>query len=274
MAGSGWDRPRSDTVAGRIDNTVPHSARVWNYLLGGRDNYEPDRRIGDHINRNWSGLSEVARTSRHMLTRAVRHLAHEAGVRQFLDVGTGLPTMDNTHEVAQRVAPDARIVYVDNDPLVLVHAQALLTSTPEGVTAFVEADLRDTGRILREAGETLDLTQPVALILMGIIGHVADYDEARAVARRLVEGLPSGSYLLCYDGTATSEEMLTAQDEYNRSGAVPYYVRTPEQIAGFFEGLDLVAPGVVRVTDWHPEPEPQPAPPAEVDAYGGLARKQ
>ncbi len=271
MTDTGRDRTRSDTVADEIDNTLPHSARVWNYLLGGKDNYEPDRQIGDHINRTWPGLGDVARTSRHMLARGVRHLAGEAGVRQFLDVGTGLPTVDNTHEVAQRVTPDARIVYVDNDPLVLVHAQALLTSTPEGATAYVDADLRDAETILAEAGKTLDLTRPVGLILMGIIGHIADYDEARAIVRRLIDGLPSGSYLLYYDGTATSDEMLTAQDEYNRSGAIPYYVRTPEQIAGFFEGLDLVDPGVVRVTEWRPGPEP--VQPSEVDAYGGLARK-
>ncbi|MDT0379922.1 SAM-dependent methyltransferase [Streptomyces sp. DSM 42041] len=271
MADDGRDGTRGDTIADKIDNTVPHSARVWNYLLGGKDNYEPDRQIGDHISRTWPGLALVARTSRHMLARAVRHLAADAGVRQFLDVGTGLPTVDNTHEVAQSVAPDARVVYVDNDPLVLVHAQALLTSTPEGATAYVDADLGDADTILAEAAEVLDMEQPVALILMGIIGHVADYDEARAMVRRLLDGLPSGSYLLYYDGTATSEAMLTAQEEYNRSGAVPYYVRTPEQIAGFFEGLDLVEPGVVPVTAWRPDPEPEP--PATVDAYGGLARK-
>lgn len=271
MTDTGQGRARSDTVADRIDNTVPHSARVWNYLLGGKDNYEPDRQIGDHICRTWPGLADVARTSRAMLVRAVRHLAGEAGVRQFLDVGTGLPTVDNTHEVAQSVAPDARIVYVDNDPLVLTHAQALLGSTPEGTTAYVDADLRDADTILAEAGKNLDLEQPVALILMGIIGHVADYDEARAIVRRLLDGLPSGSFLLYYDGTATSDEMLTAQDEYNRSGAVPYYVRTPEEIAGFFDGLELVEPGVVRVTDWRPAPGS--TTPAAVDAYGGLARK-
>ncbi|WP_419993290.1 SAM-dependent methyltransferase [Streptomyces boninensis] len=255
-----------------IDPSVPHSARFWNYWLGGKDNYEADREIADQIAASWPGLVDVARTSRQLLIRAVRHLAGEAGIRQFLDVGTGLPTADNTHEIAQGVAPDARIVYVDNDPLVLAHARALLTSTPEGKTAYIDADLRDPDAIVAEAAKTLDFGQPVALIMMGVLGHVEDYEEARALIRSLMAPLPPGSYLLHYDGSATSPEMIEAQDQYNSSGAIPYYVRSPEQIAGFHEGLELVDPGVVMVTEWRPEAT-QVGTPQRVDAYGGLGRK-
>lgn len=265
--------PDPGQATSRIDVSVPHSARFWNYWLGGRDNYQADREIAEQIAATWPGLVDVARTSRHFLHRAIHHLVGEAGVRQFLDVGTGLPTADNTHEVAQRVAPESRIVYVDNDPLVLAHARALLTSTPEGATDYLDADLNDTDTILREAARTLDFAQPVALILMGIIGHVADYEEAKAIIRKLLGALPSGSYLVHYDGTNTSPGMVDAQDQYNSSGAVPYYVRSPEQIAGYFEGLEILEPGIVRVTQWRPEPVDPLGSPGEVDAFGGIGRK-
>lgn len=266
------DVPSDSGAPARIDTSVPHSARFWNVWLGGKDNYPVDREIANQIAEAWPGLVDVARTSRHFLHRVIHHLAGEVGVRQFLDIGTGLPTADNTHEVAQRVAPDSRIVYVDNDPLVLAHARALLTSTPEGRTAYLDADLYQPESILRQAAETLDLTKPVALILMGIIGHVEDYECARTLIRQLMERLPSGSFLVHYDGTATSQEMIDAQNSYNSSGAVPYYVRTPEQIAGYFEGLELLEPGVVRVTEWRPELQEIDEPRA-VDAFGGVGRK-
>ncbi len=208
--------------------------------------------------------------------RAVRYLAGEAGVRQFLDIGTGLPSADNTHEVAQRVAPESRIVYVDNDPLVLTHARAMLTSTPEGVTDYVDADLRDPGKILEAAAQTLDFTQPVALMLMGILGHVGDYDEARSIVKRLMNALPSGSYLALDDGTDVVDKAAVeeAQGAYNESGAIPYHPRSPEQIAGFFEGLELVEPGVVSVPRWRPDPATSRGGlPAELDAFGGVGRK-
>lgn len=255
----------------KIDTSVPHSARVWNCLLGGKDHYPVDRALAEQINDSWPGLGHIARTSRHFLGRAVGHLAAEAGVRQFLDVGTGLPTVDNTHELAQRIAPESKVVYVDNDPLVLVHAHALLTSTPEGTTDYIEADMRETGRILTAAARTLDLSRPVALIMMGVLGHIPDYDEALSIVRRLVGGLPSGSHLLAYDGTDTSPEAVTAQDDYNASGTAPYFVRGPEQITRFFDGLDILDPGVTMVTRWRPENSP--FPPAYVDAYGGVGRK-
>ncbi|GAA2404589.1 SAM-dependent methyltransferase [Streptomyces glaucosporus] len=250
---------------------MPHSARVWNYLLGGKDNYPVDRKLGDAILQASPGLADVARTSREFLGRAIRHLAGEAGVRQFLDIGTGLPTADNTHEIAQRVAPESRIVYVDNDPLVLTHARALLTSSPEGATDYLHADVRDPDAILRAAAETLDFTRPVVLILMGVMGHIADHGEALAVMRRLMGALPSGSYLVHYDGTSTSASMVDAQERYNDSDTDAYHVRTPEQMERAFEGLEVLEPGVVPCTHWRPEPGT--GTPRPVDAYCGVGRK-
>ncbi|WP_370318590.1 SAM-dependent methyltransferase [Actinoplanes sp. ATCC 53533] len=256
----------------KIDTSVPHSARIWNYWLGGKDNYPVDRAAGDQFRATFPGVDEVARASRQFLVRSIGYLAGEAGVRQFLDVGTGLPTADNTHEVAQRVAPEARIVYVDNDPLVLIHARALLTGNPAGATDYIDADLHDPGRILREAARTLDLTEPVALVLSGVLGHVADTGEARGIIGRLMEPLPSGSYLSLNDGTSVvaGPEADKALDEYADTGAVPYRNRTPAEIAGFFAGLELVDPGVVSVPHWRPEPG---AEPRDVDAFGGVGRK-
>jgi hypothetical protein len=266
--------PGKGTASPGFDVSVPHSARVWNYWLGGKDNYPVDRAAGDQFRAVFPEIVDAARTSRGFLTRAVRYLAGEAQVRQFLDVGTGLPTADNTHEVAQRVAPECRIVYVDNDPLVLTHARALLTSTPEGATNYVDADLHDPDKILEAAARTLDFHQPVALMLMGILGHVGDYQEARSITRRLLDPLPSGSYLALNDGTSIiSKEGAEAQEGYNESGAIPYHLRTPEQIAGFFEGLDLVEPGVVSCPRWRPAAGTGGGLPEEVDAFGGVGRK-
>jgi hypothetical protein len=254
-----------------IDTTVPHSARIWNYWLGGKDNYAVDRAAGDQFVEFFPGIRDTARGGRAFLGRAVRYMVGEAGIRQLLDVGTGLPTADNTHEVAQRVAPECRVVYVDNDPLVLVHARALLTSTPEGRTDYVDADMREPETIQRAAERLLDLTRPVALMFMGVLGHVADYGEARAIVNRLLDSLPAGSYLALTDGTNTDPVANEAQEGYNKSGAVPYYPRPPKEIAGFFEGLELVEPGVVSVTRWRPD-DPSSVPP-EVPQYGGVARK-
>jgi O-methyltransferase involved in polyketide biosynthesis len=267
--------PGQGTEPPRIDTTVPHSARIWNYWLGGKDNYPVDRAAGDQYREVFPGILDVARASRRFLTRAVRYLAGEAGVRQFLDIGTGLPTADNTHEVAQRLAPDSRVVYVDNDPLVLAYARALLTSTPQGVTRYIDADLREPDRIVEAASKTIDLTEPVALMLMGIVGHIGDDDEARSIVRRLLDALPSGSYLALNDGTnVISKAFAEAQEGYNRSGAIPYHLRSPERIAGFFEGLELVEPGVVSCPRWRPDPGDAAAGlPAEVDAFGGVGRK-
>jgi S-adenosyl methyltransferase len=263
-----------NTARTGIDTTVPHSARIWNYWLGGKDNFAVDRAAGDAWSETFPGMRDVARASRSFLTRSIRYLAQDAGIRQFLDIGTGLPTADNTHQVAQRIAPAARIVYVDNDPLVLAHARALLTSTPEGATAYIHADLRDPEKIAAEAAETLDFSQPIALILSGVMGHVVDLGQARSIVRELLAALPSGSYLSLNDGTSVigREQIEQATQDYNDSGALPYVQRTPEEIASFFEGLELVPPGVVSCPRWRPDPEAGDEP-AELDAFGGVGRK-
>jgi hypothetical protein len=252
-----------------IDTTVPHSARIWNYWLGGKDNYAVDREAGDQYKEVFPGIAVVARTSRGFLTRAVRYLAGEAGMRQFLDIGTGLPTANNTHEVAQRVAPESKIVYVDNDPLVLAHARALLTSSPDGACEYLDADIRDPAAILSTAGGLLNFSQPIALMLMGIMGHFTD-DEAYPIVARLLAGLPPGSYFALYDGANTNEAFNQAQQGYNDSGAVPYHLRSPEQFERYFAGLELVEPGVVPVPHWRPDPG---AEPVEIYSYCGVGRK-
>jgi S-adenosyl methyltransferase len=264
--------PPDDVAGTAIDTSVPHSARIWNYWLQGKDNYAVDRAAGDQYREIFPGITDVARTSRQFLTRAVRYLAGEAGIRQFLDVGTGLPTADNTHEVAQRVAPESRIVYVDNDPLVLAHARALLTSTPEGACEYLDADIRDPASILDAAAQLLDFRQPIALMLMGIMGHFTD-EEAYPIVSSLLDGLPSGSYFALYDGANVNEAFNQAQQGYNESGAVPYYLRSPEQFARFFEGLELVEPGVVPVPHWRPDPD-SAGQPVEIYSYCGVGRKR
>ncbi|MCO5996224.1 SAM-dependent methyltransferase [Actinoallomurus rhizosphaericola] len=255
-----------------IDTTVPHSARIWNYWLGGKDNYPVDRQAGDEFTEIFPGIVDAARAVRHFLARAVRHLAEDVGIRQFLDIGTGLPTVDNTHEIAQRVAPEARIVYVDNDPLVLAHARALLTSTAEGATDYIDADVRDPDRILEAAAETLDFGRPVGLMLMGIMGHLDDRDDPHAIVRRLLDALPSGSHLVLNDGTDADPKRREAHQRYNRGGAVPYHLRSPEEITRFFDGLELLEPGVVPVSQWRPEHSPFGIPP-RVETLGGVGRK-
>lgn len=257
-----------------IDAGVPHSARIWNYWVGGKDNYPIDREVGARIAEMVPDVFDVARHSRAFLGRAVRFLAGEAGIRQFLDIGTGLPTHGNTHEVAQRVAPESRIVYVDNDPLVLVHAQALLTSAPEGATDYIEADVRDPDAILAAAAKTLDFRRPIALMLLGVMGNVVDDDEAYAVVKRLVDALPSGSYLAFNDNSNAvhGEERAAAIQHWNEQGGTPYTTRSPEQIARFFDGLELLDPGVVSTSHWRVEEGAFGLPP-EVGAYCGVARK-
>ncbi len=269
------DRPEelADPPAGAgIDTTVPHSARIWNYWLGGKDNYAVDRTAGRAYVKTFPGITDIARAQRAFLARSITFLAREAGIRQFLDIGTGLPTADNTHQIAQRAVPEARIVYVDNDPLVLAHARALLTSTEEGATDYIHADLRERDKILAAAARTLDLTKPIALILHGIMAHVPDLGEARAIVRGLMDALPSGSYLDLADGASHAAAAFNrAQDKYNQSGAVPYVLRTPEEIASFFEDLELIEPGVVSCPLWRPDPG---AEPAELDVFGGVGRKR
>ncbi|MCW2872958.1 SAM-dependent methyltransferase [Actinacidiphila oryziradicis] len=257
----------------KINTTVPHSARMWNYFLGGKDHYPIDRQIGDQVREVYPGIVDIARHSRAFLSRAVRHLAGEVGIRQFLDIGTGLPTADNTHEVAQRVAPESKIVYVDNDPLVLVHAQALLTSSPQGACDYIEADVRDPDRILREAARTLDFSQPIALMQLGVMGNVLNDEEAYAIEDRLLRALAPGSYLVFEDGTNVVHHEAAAEAERRRAEAGdPYRLRTPEQMARFFDGLEVLPPGVVSVSRWRLEDGPW-SEPEPVDALCGVGRK-
>jgi hypothetical protein len=263
---------RGASAENPIDTTVPHSARIWNYWLGGKDNYAVDRAAGDQFLAAFPDIAVIARASRDFLGRAIRFLAGEAGIRQFLDIGTGLPTFNSTHEVAQQVAPESRIVYVDNDPVVLAHAAALLKSDPRGATDYLDADMRQPEAIIAGAAKTLDFTRPVAVMFLGALGHVADDGQALSVVRRMMEPVAPGSYLVLSDGTnvVRGSEGQAAQDDYNASGAEPYTLRSPEQIARFFDGLELVEPGVVSVPRWRPATGPVPA---EIDQFGGVARK-
>ena len=253
----------------KIDSSVPQTARVWNYWLGGKDNYQVDRDLGDQIAAQYPIIVDIARGDRAVLNRAVRYLAGEAGVSQFLDIGTGLPTTNNTHEVAQEVNPEARIVYVDYDPLVLVHARALLTSSSAGETAYIDSDVEDPERILSQAARTLDFSRPVALTMIGILGNVADYAEARSIVARLLDAVPSGSYLAVSDGTSTSAQSVESQRVAKESGH-PYNLRTPEEIAGYFEGLEILEPGLVPTSRWRPQAG---SAQADLDVYCAVGRK-
>ena len=261
----------SSSAQPSIDTSRPHSARIWNYWLGGKDNYSVDRQVGDEIRRLHPQIITYALADRAFLGRAVRHLAGEAGIRQFLDIGTGLPTVDNTHEVAQRVAPESRVVYADNDPLVLVHAQALLTGTPEGKTDYVDADLRDPVGILEVAARTLDFTKPVAIMLLGIVNFIDELVEAYEIVQRIVGAVPPGSFL-AISHTTRGPQMDAAVAYWNRFGTPKLTQRDPEQIARFFDGLELLEPGVVSCSRWRPEATLW-GEPEEVDLYCGVARK-
>jgi len=258
----------------RIDTTQPHTARIWNYWLGGKDNYEVDRATGDRIRQLHPGIGEYARADRLFLGRAVEHLVTEAGLRQFLDIGTGLPTADNTHEVAQRLAPDARIVYVDNDPLVLAHARALLSSTPQGRTDYLDEDLRNVDSILEHAAKTLDLDEPVALMLLGVVIFIGEDEDPYVLVRRLMDRLPPGSHLVL-SHTVTSPAMPDVDEAvrfWNEHGTPKLTQRTPGDVARFFDGLDLLDPGVVSCSRWRPAPAGQE--PEEVAMFGAVARKR
>jgi hypothetical protein len=257
-----------------IDTTVPQSARVWNYFLGGKDNYPADREAGDQVLALMPEIVDSARAGRAFLGRAVRYLAGEAGVRQFLDIGTGLPTANNTHEVAQAIAPESRIVYVDNDPLVLVHARALLTSSPQGVTSYIDADVRDTGKILAQASRTLDFSQPVALMLLGILNFVVDDDEAHTIVNRLLDAVSSGSYLAVLHPTQEvhGEAMAETKRRWIERGGAPLVDRSRQELAGFFDRLELLEPGVVSCSQWRPDPG-DPNSQVEVAHFCAVGRK-
>jgi hypothetical protein len=268
------DSARTTHGQSMIDTTRAHTARIWDYWLGGKNNYPVDRTVGDQIRQLHPDIGDYARADRVFLGRAVRYLAGEAGIRQFLDIGTGLPTADNTHEVAQRVAPESRIVYVDNDPLVLVHARALLTSTPEGVTDYLDADMRDPDAILAQAAQTLDFSQPIALTMLGVVIFISDDEDPYGIVRRYVDAVPSGSYLVL-SHTVTSPTMPdvdAAVAFWNEHGTPKLTQRTPEQLLRFFDGLELLEPGVVSCSRWRPE-STRWGEPAEVAMFGGVGRK-
>ena len=261
--------PVGDT---RVNTQVPHSARLWNYWLGGRDNFAVDRAAGDEIARQLPSIIDLAVADRAFLGRMVRHLVAERGIRQILDIGSGLPTADNTHQVAQAIAPDTRVVYVDNDPLVLVHARPLLTSTPEGATEYVEADLNDPAAVLAAARETLDFSRPVAVTLLGILHFLRDGDAARAVVAQLVAELAPGSYVAiahgCHDINREAADSI--QSYWNEHGTPKILYRSSAEIARFFDGLELLEPGVVSCNRWRPGPGD---PDLDVNQYCGVARK-
>jgi O-methyltransferase involved in polyketide biosynthesis len=232
------------------------------------------------VGREFPHLAEIARAERAFLVRAVRYLAGPARIRQFLDIGAGLPAGGNTHEVAQRIAPDTGIVYADNDPVVLAHARALLenpmlASSPEGVVRYIGADLRDVRAVLAGSAGTLDHARPVALMLLGVLGYVSDYGAARSITSQLMDALPPGSYLAIADGVATTESLASEQQRYNSRALAAYHLRRPDQLASFFDGLDLVEPGVVPCPLWKPDVRDGSAAPArQADAYCGVARKR
>lgn len=251
---------------------VPNPARVYNVWLGGKDHFPADRRAAQEVSRQRPQVVASARANRAFLARVVHYLAADCGIRQFLDIGTGLPAPDNTHDVAQQVAPDCRVVYCDNDPLVLAHARALLVSKHAGTCAYVDADVRDTATILEQVTRTLDFTHPVAVLLLAILHFLPDADDPGKVVAALAEGLAPGSCIAISHLTAdfAPEQVGAAVQAYNAQAPVPVAPRTHAQVTALFGGLSLVAPGVVKVTEWRADRGMAADRPA--DLYGGVAR--
>jgi len=255
-----------------FDTSVAHVARVYDYWLGGKDNFAVDRAAGDQAIAAYPDIVYSVRANRAFLARAVSFLAGEAGIRQFLDIGTGIPSANNTHEVAQAVAPGTRVVYVDNDPTVLAHARALLTSGPAGATDYIDADLRDTGRILEIAAKTLDFSQPIAIMLMAIVHLIPDSDDPYAIVNRLVEAVPSGSYLaMSHIAADMTPAITTAGQRVSQFIQQQQTYRTHEEVLRFFADLELAEPGLVRVPEWRPASELEAKTPAVL--WGGVGRK-
>jgi hypothetical protein len=261
-----------------LDVTVPHPARVYNYLLGGKDNYAADRKAAEQFVAGGAKILVGVRSNRAFLGRAVRFLAGDCGIRQFLDIGTGLPSADNTHQVAQSVAPESRIAYVDNDPIVLSHANALLRSAPGGACQYIQADLRDPHKILREAAQTLDFSQPVAIMLLMTLQYIPDSDNPQQIVDTLVDAVPSGSYLAISDVVLDLEadaKVAASADNLNKEMRdTRQNLRSLEQLAGFFGELELVEPGLVQLPRWRPDPsQSDPAADVTLSAYCGIGRK-
>ncbi|SHN43213.1 SAM-dependent methyltransferase [Cryptosporangium aurantiacum] len=260
-----------------IDTSTAHPARRYDYWLGGKDNFAADRASGDAIAAAFPTARLAVLENRAFLRRAVTHLTKDAGVRQFLDIGTGLPSANNTHEVAQALAPETRVVYVDNDPMVLVHARALLTSTPEGRTTYLDADLRDPERILADENlaDVLDLSQPVALMLVAVLHFVDESADPYAKVARLLDALPSGSYLVMSHGTNDFMDPATRAALDKAEGpSSDFHARDRARIERFFDGLELLEPGLVPLAEWRAEEEPQPRPAArDIAQYAAVGRK-
>ncbi|MGC9541327.1 SAM-dependent methyltransferase [Streptomyces sp. UG1] len=257
----------------RLRTDVSHSARIWNYWLGGKDHYQVDEEVGDQILSFVPELPRSAVADRRFLARAVRFLAAEAGIRQFLDIGTGLPTANNTHEVAQRVDPSCRIVYVDNDPIVLAHAHALLTSAPEGATSYIEADVHAPEAIVEGAAATLDFERPIAITMLGVLNFVMDTDEAVTVVRRLMDAVPSGSHLVISHPTTEidGEAMAAAVDYWNGQGSAPMTLRSHADLVRLFDGVEVLPPGIVSCSRWRPETTDEDV---DVTHFGGVGTKR
>jgi O-methyltransferase involved in polyketide biosynthesis len=267
------DIPDSAAESPSFDTTIPHPARIYDYWLGGKDNYEADREAAEQVIATQPSILATVRANRAFLRRAVQYLAGEAGIRQFLDIGAGLPTNENTHQIAQEIAPESRIVYVDNDPVVRAHARALLTSTTEGATGYVQADARDTSTILREAARTLDLSQPLAVMMLGLLHYIPDADRPLQIVSRLMDGVAPGSYLAISEATRDidTHSITESAARFNaRRVAAPFTPRTRAEIARYFSGLDLVAPGLVPLPQWRG----MASAAQQIPAYAAIARKR
>ncbi|WP_243714193.1 SAM-dependent methyltransferase [Actinomadura bangladeshensis] len=257
----------------RVNTNIPHPARVYDVWLGGKDNFEVDRAAAEAGLKAFPSTVKSVRANRAFLARTVEYLVAEAGIRQFLDIGTGLPAADNTHEVAQALVPECRIVYVDNDPIVLAHAEALLKSSKPGMTDYIDADLRDPATILQQAARTLDFTKPVAVMLIGVLHFIPDESNPSHIANTLMDAVPAGSHLVV-SHTANDifpEEMAAFARAMNENSTEKVTLRDREQVTGFFTGLELIEPGVVEVSRWRPRSDLEAAAPAAL--WGGMAHK-
>jgi O-methyltransferase involved in polyketide biosynthesis len=269
------DTPRTDRHVAQVDISQPHWARVYDYWLGGKDNFSADREAAQQVIEAMPGIIPGVRAQRAFLRRAVRYLAADAGIRQFLDIGTGLPAAGNTHEVAQRIAPDSRIVYVDNDPMVLAHARALLTSSKQGACAYLQADLRDAKDILAEAERTLDFSRPVAVVLLGVMQFIPDADQPARLVDTLRTAVPPGSHLVLGQPASdvVPDQMGEAVARLGKLTPDPVTMRTQPEIRGFFDGLEMVEPGLVQLPHWRPDPG-DPAANGPVPFWCGVGRKR
>jgi hypothetical protein len=257
----------------KIDASVANTARAWNYLVGGKDNFEADRRAARELVAAAPIIRVAAPASRAFLRRAVTYLVGEMGIRQFLDVGTGMPTAGNTHEIAQSLAPGCRVVYVDNDPVVISHVRTLAAPFPEGSTSYIDADARDPDMIMAQASKTLNFAEPVAVMMICLLNFIEDDGAAASVVSAVLAAVPSGSYLaVMHPASDLDPSLLEAERRWNQLAAQRVKLRSREQVAGYFIGLRLVAPGLVTVPEWRPAPD-EAAPEETIPLYAAVARK-